>query len=106
VPSQGADAEMVIWQPSSDTEWEFWVTSQTYGTWSACWGGMIQDVLQNPGIFAGGLGVTASGLPLLEGLIRIADLRSGAITTKSISSSRSPGRAPSPGPLCGGRTKQ
>jgi hypothetical protein len=79
VPSQGTDAEMVIWQPSSDTEWEFWVTSQTDGTWSACWGGMIQDVSQNPGIFANGLGATGSGLPLLGGLIRVADLRSGAI---------------------------
>ena len=79
VPSQGSDAEMVVYQPSSDTEWEFWVTSNTSGTWSACWGGEIQDVSQNPGIFAGTLGATASGLPLLGFLVRVQDLRSGAI---------------------------
>jgi hypothetical protein len=77
-PSIGTDAEMVIWQPSTDTEWEFWRASNIAGHWSACGAGRIQDVRHNPGIFSTG-GVTGSALPLLGFLIRVADLRSGAI---------------------------
>jgi hypothetical protein len=77
-PSIGTDAEMVIWQPSADTEWELWRASNTAGHWSACGAGRIQDVRHNPGIFSTG-GVTGPGLPLLGFLIRVADLRSGAI---------------------------
>ncbi len=79
VPSNGTDSEIVIWQPSTDTEWEFWVTSETNGVWSACWGGRIQNVSQNPGIFSGNTGATASGLPLLGFLVRVQDLQSGSI---------------------------
>ena len=77
-PSIGTDAEMVIWQPTTDTEWEFWRASQIAGHWSACGAGRIQGVRHNPGIFSIG-GVTGSALPLLGFLIRVADLRSGAI---------------------------
>ncbi len=79
-PSAGTDAEMVIWQPSSDTEWEFWRAANvgSAGHWSACGAGRIQNVRHNPGIFSTG-GVTGSALPLLGFLIRVADLRSGAI---------------------------
>jgi hypothetical protein len=77
-PSIGTDAEMVIWQPSADTEWEFWRASKTAGHWSACGAGRIRDVRRNPGIFSTG-GVTGAALPLLGFLIRVADLRSGAI---------------------------
>ena len=79
VPSGGTDAEMVIWQPSTDTDWEFWKAANTDGTWSACWGGRIQSISSNPGAFASGTGATASGLPLLAGLIKLQDLQSGSI---------------------------
>jgi hypothetical protein len=79
VPSEGTDGEMVVWQPSTDTDWEFWKASDARGRWSACWGGEIQDVSHNLGTFAGNTGATASGLPLLGGLIRLSDLASGAI---------------------------
>ena len=79
VPSAGSDGEMVIWQPSTDTDWEFWRASESNGTWSACWGGRIQDVSENAGVFAADTGATGSGLALLGGLIRVQDLRSGAI---------------------------
>jgi hypothetical protein len=77
-PSIGTDGEMVIWQPTTDTEWEFWRALNIAGHWSACGAGRIQDVRHNPGIFSTG-GVTGSALPLLGFLIRVADLRSGAI---------------------------
>jgi hypothetical protein len=77
--SLGSDAEMVIWQPSTDTDWEFWRAAETNGAWSACWGGRIQNVSSNLGIFPTGTGATGSGLPLLGGVIRLQDLESGAI---------------------------
>ncbi len=81
VPSGGADAEMVIWQPSSDTEWEFFKAAQdqSTGVWSACAVGKIAHVSDNPGIDPPGSGATASGLPLLAYLIRISELQSGHI---------------------------
>jgi hypothetical protein len=78
VPSTGSDGEMVVYQPSSNTEWEFWRAVQTSGTWSACGAGRIQNVSQSPGIFPTG-GVTGSGLPLLGFLIRVSDLQAGVI---------------------------
>lgn len=82
VQSMGTDGEITIYDPSADQEWEFWVASQTSqasGQWSACWGGTIQHVSTNPGIFPSGLGATASGLPLLGFLIRIGELQAGVI---------------------------
>jgi hypothetical protein len=79
VQSMGTDGEITIYDPSADQEWEFWVASQTSGQWSACWGGTIQHVSTNPGIFPSGLGATASGLPLLGFVIRIDELQAGVI---------------------------
>ncbi len=81
VPSDGSDAEMVIWQPSSATEWEFWKAARdpSTGAWSACWGGRITHVSRNPGIMPPHYGATASGLPLLAFLIRVSELQSGHI---------------------------
>ncbi len=52
--------------------------------WHAGWGGEMNDVSANPGYFTHtGLtdnwGATATGLPLLGGLVTFADLRRGAI---------------------------
>jgi len=81
VPSLGSDGEVIIYQPSTNTEWEFWVMSQsrTTGGWSACFGGQITNVSQNIGVFPQWTGVTGSGLSLLGSLIRVNDLRSGLI---------------------------
>ena len=35
-PADGTDAEMTIYQPSSDTLWEFWQTRKINGQWQAC----------------------------------------------------------------------
>ena len=82
-PAAGTDEHMVIYQPSSDTMWEFWHMAQnTQGQWSAAWGGTMTNASQNPGYFSGadaGWGATASSLPLVDGLITPAELQSGQI---------------------------
>jgi hypothetical protein len=81
VPSIGTDSDMVIWQPSTDTEWEFWKMAKnpSTGVWSACWGGRLNHVSKNPGIFPSPYGTSASGLPMLGYLIRISELKAGVI---------------------------
>lgn len=78
--SQGTDAVTTIYQPSTDTFWDFWRAQQdASGHWSACWGGKIEHYRHNPGIFTNPLGASASGLPLAAGLIRISELQRGYI---------------------------
>jgi hypothetical protein len=78
--SQGTDASVAIYQPSTDTYWDFWRAHQdASGQWSACWGGKIEHYSGNPGIFDNPLGATASGLPFGAFLIRADELRRGHI---------------------------
>jgi hypothetical protein len=78
-PADGTDAEMTIYQPSTDQMWEFWQARKVAGKWQACWGGGMQNVSQNKGIWAARYGVAATGLPFSPGQITVGDLRSGAI---------------------------
>lgn len=71
VVSQGTDESVAIYQPSTDTYWDFWRAQQdANGNWSACWGGKIEHYSANPGIFDNPLGASASGLPFGAYLIR------------------------------------
>jgi len=78
-PADGTDAEMTIYQPSTDRMWEFWQARRVDGKWQACWGGGMQNVSQNPGIWTQRYGSAATGLPFAPGQITVNDLRSGAI---------------------------
>jgi hypothetical protein len=81
-PAGGTDGSMVIWQPSTDTLWEFWLMHRSGGAWHARWGGRMTHVSRSPGYYTGAernWGVTATSLPLLGGLITLADVRSGHI---------------------------
>jgi len=81
-PAAGGDAHMVVWQPATDTMWEFWLASQKADGWHARWGGRMAGVSTNPGYFTApnpGWGATATSLPLLGGLMRISELESGHI---------------------------
>lgn len=78
-PATGNDAEMTIYQPSTDTVWEFWVTRNQGGGWQACWGGRIQNASKSDGVFPGYYGTTATGLPFLGGQITAEELRRGEI---------------------------
>jgi hypothetical protein len=81
-PAGGTDGAMVIWQPSTDTLWEFWLMQRSNGTWHARWGGRMTGVSTSPGYYTGAernWGVSATSLPLLGGLITLDDVRSGHI---------------------------
>lgn len=78
-PADGTDAEMTIYQPSSDSMWEFWRARQVDGQWQACWGGKMTGVSKNPGIWQRRYGVAASGLPFAPGQVTVKELNEGVI---------------------------
>ena len=78
-PAYGTDAEMTVFQPSSDSMWEFWQARQANGQWQACWGGKMNNVSRNKGIWPQRYGVAATGLPFAAGQITAEELKSGAI---------------------------
>jgi hypothetical protein len=78
-PADGTDAEMTIYQQSSDSMWEFWRARQSGGQWQACWGGKMSGVSTNPGIWAPRYGVAATGLPFAPGQVTVQELNSGII---------------------------
>jgi hypothetical protein len=90
--SEGTDKEAVIYQPETGRYWEFWglepvepsAEAGAKTQWRAAWGGRIDRLSQNPGYFPPTLqgykfGVTATSLPLLAGLMTIAEQRLGEI---------------------------
>lgn len=86
-PGADADAEMTVWQPSSDKLWEFFEMRLLSDGWHATWGGAIDDVSQSPGYYdatawpgaSTNWGATASSLPHAAGVITLADINQGAI---------------------------
>lgn len=89
-PAAGTDRHIVIWQPSTDTMWELWIAHNVpvdpceWGRndvlgWHAAWGARIKNVSTHRGSNDRPFGATASGLPLMGGLIRTAELQSGSI---------------------------
>jgi hypothetical protein len=72
-PAAGTDRHLVIWQPSTDTEWEMWLTKHEIGAngpeWHVGWGARIEHVSQSSGIVPYPFGATASGVSELGGLI-------------------------------------
>jgi hypothetical protein len=74
-----ADASVTVWQASTDTIWELWRARIVDSAWQACWGGRLDHASSNLGTFAAPYGATASGIPLLAGLVTPADLASGHI---------------------------
>jgi hypothetical protein len=80
----GTDSQLTIWQPSRNRLWEFWQLERVQGHWNAHWGGEMRDVSRSPGYFThseltNDWGATATGLPLLGGLITFRDLQRGFI---------------------------
>jgi hypothetical protein len=86
-PSEGTDATLLVYQPSSDKLWEFWRASHTESGWQAAWGGAIRNVSNNRGAYDGEAwagakpwwGSSASSLSIAGGLITLEDLERGAI---------------------------
>ncbi|MFL5872027.1 MAG: hypothetical protein ACJ75T_00940 [Solirubrobacterales bacterium] len=90
-PAVGTDRHLVVWQPSTDTMWEFWRLRRQNGRWFAGHGGRITDVQKSPGYYRDrrspdgkiieerSWGATATSLPLAAGTITTTELRSGRI---------------------------
>ena len=81
-PASGTDANLVVWQPSTDKMWEFWQLQHDNSGWHARWGGYMSAVSQNPGYYLPphpNWGSTATSLPAIAGLITIDQLRAGHI---------------------------
>jgi hypothetical protein len=87
LPARGTDRHLVVWQPGTDRMWEFWRIFHLQSGWQAAWGGAIQNASTSSGVFGPDAwpgaepwwGATASSLPLVGGLITLADLRRGRI---------------------------
>jgi hypothetical protein len=79
VAAAGTDGQLVVWQPSTDTYWEFWKLRRGSDGWHARWGGVLSHASRNEGYFPPPFGATATGLPLVSGLIRVSELRVGRI---------------------------
>ncbi len=86
-PALGNDRHLVVWQPSTDRMWEFWHLVHGVTGWTATWGGAMENVSSNPGVYGpeawsgsqAWWGATASSLPLVGGLITLSDLEGGHI---------------------------
>jgi hypothetical protein len=80
-PAPGTDADLVVWQPSTNTLWELWNAQRVGSTWHARWGGRMGNVSRNPGYFTDppDWGTAATSLALLGGTIRLSDLQAGHI---------------------------
>jgi hypothetical protein len=85
VPSDGTDRHLVVYQPSSDTMWEFWLfrVDPVSGQAHAVYGGRIQNLSTNPGHYTDTpgkrFGAAATSIPPLAGLQRISELQAGVI---------------------------
>jgi hypothetical protein len=85
-PSPG-EHDLAVWQPSTDRMWEFFEMARNRGHWEARWGGAMQHVSNNPGVYGSQAwpgaqtfwGVTATSLPLVGGAMTIQQLQSGRI---------------------------
>jgi len=83
-PAAGTDKHLVVWQPSTDTMWEFWAMDKnnSTGEWECRWGGKMFNVTSNPGYYLApctSWGGTATSLPLVGGLAMIDELKAGVI---------------------------
>jgi len=87
----GTDGHLTIYQPSTDSMWEFWKASKRDDGWHAAWGGAMRHVSTRAGYYNNNVwpglsglqgynwGSTATSLPVAGGLITIQDLREGRI---------------------------
>lgn len=90
-PADGRDANLAVWQPSTDTMWEFWHLSRRADGWHAEGGGKMTDVSKSPGRYrdrrddSGELierdhwGTTSAKFPLVAGVMTIEELEAGNI---------------------------
>jgi hypothetical protein len=76
-PANNTDQSLVVWQPSTDRMWEFFMLRRESDGWHARWGGAMEGVSSNSGYFdadafigaSNRWGATATSLPLAGGLM-------------------------------------
>jgi hypothetical protein len=83
-PAAGSDSRLVVWQPSTDTLWEFWgLSKDQFGRWTARFGGRLPNVSRTEGHFVDPpgtrFGASATSITILAGTQRIEELRRGVI---------------------------
>jgi hypothetical protein len=87
-PAACSDAHLTVWQPARDRLWEFFGLQREGGSWRADWGGAMKRVSRSPGFYDSRSwpgrssftwGATATSLPVVAGVMRLAELRRGRI---------------------------
>jgi hypothetical protein len=86
-PATGTDGDLVVWQPATNRLWEFWKLAHEGNSWHATWGGAMQNVSSQTGVYEPQSwpgaktwwGVSATSLSLVGGLISLEDLQHGEI---------------------------
>jgi hypothetical protein len=74
-----SDNPLVIWQPSTNSDWELWKVAPLSATsYTACWGGKLDTATSN-GVFQYPYGLSATGISYLATAITEADVASGSI---------------------------
>ena len=73
-PASGRDGHITIYQPSTDTLWEYFRFGGSPGSWRANYGGVIRRVSRSNGVVPRH-GASASSLPVIGGTITIAEAR-------------------------------
>lgn len=69
----GTDGALSIYNPATDTLWEFWQARISGGRMTACAGGRIDHVSTSTGAFPSPYGVSASGLAFAPLVVSIAE---------------------------------
>ncbi len=86
--SAGTDAQITIYDVTTDTLYEYWRFKKVDGKWQAAWGGILKNASTSAGIMptvinsSGGKeywGATATGLPVIAGTILPKELKAGVI---------------------------
>ncbi|HEX8646033.1 MAG TPA: hypothetical protein VF715_03980 [Thermoleophilaceae bacterium] len=84
-PGLGNDQNLTLWQPSTDTYWDFWglVRDPLTGVWRSRYGGRMTQLSRNEGHFVDPpgrlLGGSGSSIMLMAGIQRAEELRRGVI---------------------------
>lgn len=83
IEAGGTDKALAIWQPSTDTMWEFWLFDgrEDYGYFFN-YGGVIHNFSQSDGTIPNTWGTRASSLWLVGGVIMIQEYLDGLIPHK------------------------
>ena len=84
-PAAGTDGHLTVYQPTTDSLWEFWQLHPEADGFHASWGGAMNHVSRSPGYYTqdsypgstSQWGSTATSLPVIGGTIMVSELASG-----------------------------